>query len=200
MIALCGLGLAALAQASESGTEVSAEDVKSIFDGFSHEEHGETFEEDRIACAACHVVGARVVDEEGEVVPFGAVQLTELFVAPPPTACHHCHKPEPGRRASGPQGCQVCHGEGFEPESHGLGWLDMHGEEVRLLQRVCRDCHQITTCLACHEQRGALAGSPHGPAWGAVHGVEARFDPHSCVTCHAGDSCTSCHDRGVNPW
>jgi len=179
------------------GPEVSDEQIAAILDAFSHESHGEAFEESGLWCLSCHQLGSRPLGEE---TVWPSTVLDEIFGPPPSPGCHFCHRPEDKSRASGPQGCQTCHGEGFEPQSHGLGWQEEHGVEVRMIKPVCRDCHDTAWCISCHEQRGALSGNPHPPGWGAVHGVEARFDPQTCVTCHSGESCVSCHESGRSPW
>lgn len=177
-----------------AGEALTPDEVQLIFDEFLHEEHEETFTEEGVSCVACHQVGARL-DE-----PLPASELVEAFITPPPASCHYCHKPTDSRKAVGPEGCQICHGEGFAPDSHGPGWATFHGGEVRMIRPGCHECHDTGRCLTCHENRGALTRSTHPPGWGAVHGVEARFDPQSCVTCHAGGSCVQCHQSGRSPW
>ncbi len=188
------LGASATMVGGGAEESLTSEEVQLIFDEFLHEEHVETFTEQNVACVACHLVGTRL-EEPGD-----AEVLDDAFLSPPPASCHYCHKATDTRAAVGPEGCQICHGEGFSPDSHGPGWARFHGSEVRMIRPGCHECHDTGRCLTCHENRGALTRSNHPPGWGALHGIEARFDPQSCVTCHSGDSCTRCHSNGRSPW
>ena len=190
------LGAAAGAKQSRSGGDehLTAEEISLIFGEFRHETHDEVFVEENLGCLACHPVGGRIEGESTLEDPY------DLFTSPPPASCHYCHRTTDDREAIGPEGCQNCHGQGYQPETHGPGWVDFHGTEVRMIRPGCQDCHDTGQCISCHDNRGALSRSNHPPGWGAVHGVEARFDPQACVTCHVGDGCVQCHQRGRSPW
>ena len=195
-LAVLLLGAAAGAERARSGggEQLTQAEIDLIFDEFQHEEHDEVFVEEKLPCLACHQVGGRA-EGEPAVAP-----ASDVFMTAPPASCHYCHKPEQPRQNDAPAGCQICHGVGYQPESHGPGWVDLHGVEVRMIQPGCHECHDTGRCISCHESRGALSRSPHPPGWGAVHGIEARFDPQACVSCHAGDTCSQCHEGGRSPW
>ena len=193
-LALLVLGVGVSSARVGEKKNLSPEEVARVLATFQHQEHDEAFQEEQLACVACHQVGGQL---EGD---WSAEELTGVFMEPPIAGCHYCHKPEGKRTVEAPEGCQICHGEGFAPDSHGPFWVQTHGPEVRMIRPGCYECHDTGQCLSCHEDRGAMARNGHPPGWRAVHGIEARFDPQMCVTCHAGDSCVRCHTGGRAPW
>ncbi len=174
--------------------QVPPEEIERILERFEHVEHDEAFVENGVSCTACHQVGGRVETELSDE------DLDQVFIRAPSASCHFCHRPEGAREPLGEEACKTCHETAMEPDSHGPGWGQLHGVEVRMIRPGCHECHDTGQCLSCHENRGALSRNGHPPGWGAVHGVEARFDPQMCITCHVGDTCVRCHTAGRAPW
>ena len=196
VLVLVGATAAADRTAPEGEDHLTPEELALVFEQFRHEAHVDTFTEEQIGCLACHQLGGVLGGDLSAEVGL------DIFLTPPSAGCHYCHNPpeEQEREPIGPGGCQICHGAGYKPDSHGPAWLDYHGTEVRMIRPGCHECHDTGQCISCHENRGALSRSTHPPGWGAVHGIEARFDPQACISCHAGDSCVQCHEGGRSPW
>ena len=149
---------------------------------FSHGDHGDVFRARGVACVHCHPVGV-----EGAELP-----------APPRSACHGCHlRNLDGAPRKVDRTCDTCHERSsLLPETHGPSWIPDHAIAARANYGECMDCHDATTCVRCHDRRGALSENPHKAGWMAIHGVEARLDAAMCESCHTGETCASCHTGG----
>jgi hypothetical protein len=176
-----------------AGSRVLADDdvhdpqLADIFERFNHKRHEGVLEDRGVNCSACHQVGAR-----GD--PRVATSVLESWLLPPPPgACHYCHNPPDGEQPTGTGACILCHETIQPPESHGAGWVDLHGAEARLQTWSCNNCHRRSFCIDCHERKEAARYREHDRAWLSVHGIAARTDPTECDTCHLQSDCVSCH-------
>lgn len=163
---------------------------------FDHQDHAHAFRQVKVTCADCHPVGLTTRDE-------GSFAWPGDEVPHPYTNCHACHRHEvEGAPRSARGMCLQCHANPEEilPETHDLGWMQIHGMVARTPGNDCEDCHTSSRCIACHDDRGALSQNPHGPGFAAWHGIEARMDPRKCSTCHESSTCTTCHETGSAPW
>ncbi len=94
-------------------------------------------------------------------------------------------------------------------DMHRAGFAARHALEARTDPALCVTCHTESSCMACHDRSGVVAGagnlSPHPPGWVGLpgssntHGPAARIDPVSCASCHGGSGeqlCVDCHRVG----
>lgn len=165
---------------------VSEADRQEIFDRFSHRRHEDILEQRGVACIACHQVGTT---GDSRV----SIAALEPIARPPPgKACHFCHNPESGE-PTGTARCILCHDRVEPPESHGAGWIGLHGTEARLQTWSCDSCHRKSFCVDCHERKEDATFQVHDRAWLSVHGIAARTDPAACGICHLQVDCVTCH-------
>ena len=82
--------------------------------------------------------------------------------------------------------------ETSKPDSHGVNWIQEHGDASTFNNKECMDCHtDKSSCIQCHEE---AAPRNHNASWTRRgHGLEAKWDRESCSTCHKEDSCIECH-------
>ena len=173
------------------------EERSAIFARFDHARHAPSLRRTGLSCAACHQVGATLpAGGEGD-------RLAAVFMAPPDASCHQCHAPGEGGLGEGagmpraPGRCATCHASVAAPESHLLGWLELHGGLAREGTTPCLDCHTRASCAECHDRRQESGKRVHDGTWLAVHGIAVRADPSGCDSCHAQAECLSCHASGA---
>ena len=176
-----GLG-GATALARNDGAALS-----DLFDKFDHQRHTKALKREGLACPACHQVGGHV---DGQLTDEA---LDQVFLTPPPGACHYCHNPPADLRPSGPSRCETCHETVEPPTGHGAGWIELHGADARLGAQTCRDCHRSEYCVECHQRKESVTFQVHDRAWLSVHGIAARTEPASCGSCHLQADCVACH-------
>lgn len=183
LVALCGVAFAG--------------QKDDIFAKFDHAQHAKSLKRYDVPCIACHVIGAV---GDGKQTPDA---LTQSYLVPGRNTCHECHAPGQGNIGSGegatgaPSKCTTCHAEAKIPDSHGPGWLQMHGQEAAVSTVSCRDCHVRSFCADCHDRRDAASHRMHDSGWLTVHGIAARADPAMCDDCHVQTECTRCHASGA---
>lgn len=162
-------------------------ELAAIFERFNHKRHEGILADRKIGCSACHQIGA-TGDKR-----VSTKRLESFTLSPPRMACHYCHNPETGEEPAGTGRCITCHESVSPPESHGAGWVDLHGTEARLQTWSCDNCHRRSFCIDCHERKEDARMRVHDLTWISVHGIAARTDPTSCTTCHLQVDCVSCH-------
>jgi hypothetical protein len=180
------LAVLLLAGVSAAGSTGPSE-LEAIFGLFDHGMHKRVLKREGIGCTACHQVGGRA-DER--VAPRS---VDEGFLPAPPAACHYCHSPPAGRRELGPGRCALCHADVQAPSSHGAGWIERHGDDMRVGALQCEDCHRTAFCVDCHNRKERISLTVHDRTWITVHGIASRTDPTSCGTCHLQAECLDCH-------
>lgn len=130
--------------------------------------------------------------------------------------CNQCHNQ---------QECLACHDQGQTitaqqryPDAidreftHRGEFMTGHAIEARASSATCMRCHTISSCDACHVERGVSAArvgsvNPHPRGWigpdvssATFHGVSARRDIVSCAVCHdhgPATNCIRCHRPGA---
>jgi len=162
-------------------------ELAKIFARFNHKRHQGVLAARGVGCSSCHQIGTT-----GD--PRIAMSKVESVVLPPPAkACHFCHNPPTGEQPIGTGRCITCHDKVMPPDSHGAGWIDLHGTEARLQTWSCDNCHRRSFCIDCHERKEAVRYRVHDGAWLTIHPIAARTDPSQCGTCHLQAECESCH-------
>lgn len=171
---------------------VSVESRDAIFEKFNHETHWRPIDRVGVSCVSCHAVGAPT-----NTAPVEGLPREDLM--PPENVCHECHAPGEGDLGAGdgmsqaPHHCATCHEAVDKPDSHAVGWLDMHGDAAREGTASCLNCHTRATCTECHDRRQTAGQKVHDRSWLTVHGIAVRADPAACDTCHVQAECTTCH-------
>ena len=119
------------------------------------------------------------------------------------TFCARCHQAAPGPRISDLEPMNVT-----RAFIHRGDFLARHGNEARVEEDTCQQCHGIDFCDGCHTARGVggsvAPGSPHPPGWldpasPRGHARAGRRDILTCAACHESDAattCTPCHRSG----
>lgn len=182
------------APAFGNGSDAEREE---IFAKFNHSKHDAVLTANGIACESCHQVGARA---DG---PWDKDRLAKTFLVPPEGACHQCHAPGQGGFGAGPgvieapHRCETCHERVTPPDTHGPGWLTMHGSEAQISMSSCLNCHTRSTCTECHDRREDVTYNIHDRTWLSVHGMAARAAPADCDSCHAQSECLTCHSSSA---
>ncbi len=106
----------------------------------------------------------------------------------------------------------VRHADDFDRElQHPADFVTRHAIEARLSPARCVRCHAVSTCEACHIERGVSgtrvgALNPHPPGFTGsdtsspnFHGRQARRDLLTCAGCHdrgPATNCIRCHKVG----
>ncbi len=175
------------AEVEEWGEVEVSELAREIFKRFDHKVHGREFERMGLGCPACHQLGG-----VGEKRLDPSV-LDSVFLTPSSLACHFCHNPPEGVEPRGPGYCYNCHEGGVAPESHGPGWLEIHGSNARIGKLGCDRCHKKVFCIGCHVKKDSMSYRVHDRSWLSVHGIAAFADPSNCSTCHLQADCVECH-------
>jgi hypothetical protein len=143
---------------------------------FSHEMHIQK----AVACTLCHRLSGDDVDAR--------MQLPRMAL------CVSCHE-ESGETEE----CGACHTKLGSPEliprSHTRQWVFAHGEDAKLDEDYCVNCHQQAFCQECH-QGDNIRPKPHRRNWVYTHSIASRKGTMECDECHdpASESrCVSCH-------
>jgi len=164
-----------------------------IFQKFDHTFHRHALKRADRTCVSCHHVGTPLTPEgAGDAGP-------DASLFPPESICHECHAPGEGGLGEGdgvlaaPHRCNTCHDTVEKPDSHAIGWLDLHGGFAREGTTTCMNCHNRATCADCHDRRQTAGQKVHDRSWLTVHGIAVRSDPAACDSCHVQSECTSCH-------
>jgi len=143
---------------------------------FSHSGHLQ----DAAACTLCHSLAGEDADAR--------MQLPSM------ATCISCHQ---SREQT--EECSGCHTKLGSPEllpkSHTRIWIQTHGDDARLDEDYCANCHDQAFCQDCH-QGDDIVPRPHRRNWIHTHSVGARKGIWDCGDCHEVVSdfeCVSCH-------
>jgi hypothetical protein len=103
--------------------------------------------------------------------------------------------------------CTSCHkGEGVAP-THDADWVRGHRLIAVKPEKNCKDCHQQSFCLDCHQGGGIdvnlntqmyRAGTEplsHRTDFREIHPIKAHDNPQTCGRCHAAKFCSDCHAK-----
>ena len=97
--------------------------------------------------------------------------------------CTVCHTPDY---------CASCH---TVPLPHPDGWIYLHWQGTRSLEKACYQCHQEQNCTDCHKIK-----MPHPEGFLKIHAEEAKkYGTSFCLRCHDENSCAACHTEHVHP-
>lgn len=168
----------------------SDEERDAIFEKFDHAFHRRPLERGDKSCVTCHPVGVAITPETPSV---------ERPLMPEDGVCHACHAPGEGDLGAGPgmvqapHRCVTCHEDVEKPDTHAIGWIDLHGGAAQEGTATCMSCHSRATCTECHDRRQTAGQKFHDRSWLTVHGIAVRADPASCDSCHVQAECISCH-------
>jgi len=103
--------------------------------------------------------------------------------------------------------CNACHkGQGVSP-NHDSDWVRGHRLLAGRSNSKCRECHQQSWCLDCHQGGGSgddlsvsnfgrdYKPKSHRSDFRVLHPLKAKDNPQSCNRCHDQKYCTECHSR-----
>ena len=104
--------------------------------------------------------------------------------------------------------CNACHETSGVTFNHGEMWTKDHRLYAEKHPNNCKDCHQLSYCLDCHDG-GGLDASMHlsnsGPDYmpkshrsdfREIHPIKARENERTCYRCHdARRFCAECHSK-----
>jgi len=104
--------------------------------------------------------------------------------------------------------CNECHVSNNVAPNHGSFWMQEHRFSAEKHPNNCKDCHQLSFCLDCHEGGGidldlreSTAGVDYKPRshrtdFRELHPMKAREDSRSCYRCHDAERfCAQCHAK-----
>ncbi len=150
-------------------------------------------EADGDACLRCHPFNGTDIRD---IKRLQAINV--IANEPRREICHSCHVVQ----LSAPWRCDLCHDQPQKiwPQDHNFNYIAQHGEDSRLDESQCRECHlDLSFCTDCHFRRDSSHNGSrhrvHPLAYISTHGLEARFDTASCGRCHNVDYCSDCHRR-----
>jgi hypothetical protein len=83
------------------------------------------------------------------------------------------------------------------PETHDIGFRDLHGPDAAPAAATCAGCHARESCLDCHRpSAGASTPGYHPADYLSRHPVAAYTRETSCSDCHNDRGfCASCHQQ-----
>lgn len=104
--------------------------------------------------------------------------------------------------------CSSCHkSEGVAP-NHDSDWVRGHRLVAGKANSKCKECHQQSWCLDCHQGGGSgdnltvdnfgrdYKPKSHRSDFIGLHPLKAKDSPQQCYRCHDQKSfCNSCHSR-----
>ena len=108
--------------------------------------------------------------------------------------------------------CNACHEGSGATLNHGAMWQKEHRLYAEKFPNNCKDCHQQSFCLDCHQGGGIdrdlhvstfgvdYMPKSHRTDWKEIHPIRAFDDPNRyCYRCHDAKAfCQACHDK-FNP-
>lgn len=166
---------------------------------FSHDVHTAA----EVSCSQCHANPDASPLPKGPLKPFCMECHTDLNEGQLQLAALGDSEVSSGRNMTT---CSVCHkrldvdvvptfrGRARIAHDSPLVWETMHGQESRIDEKYCANCHdQRNDCMRCHETE---APRNHTVNWRRrTHGLMASWNRKSCATCHEEDSCMKCHQN-----
>ncbi len=156
---------------------------------YPHNAHQAVMEEGGDACLRCHPFNGNDIRDSERLQAINVIANEPLR-----EICHSCHAVQP----SAPWHCDLCHDQPQKiwPQDHNFNYILQHGEDSRLDESQCRECHlDLSFCSDCHFRRDSSMHRVHPLAYISAHGLEARIDAASCGRCHPVDYCSDCHRR-----
>lgn len=156
---------------------------------YPHNAHKAVMKEDGDACLRCHPFNGTDIRDVKRLQGLNIIANEPLQ-----EICHSCHVIE----LTAPWRCDLCHDQPQKiwPEDHNFNYTSQHGEDGRLDESKCRECHlDLSFCTDCHFRRDSSLHRVHPLAYISAHGLEARFDAASCGRCHNVAYCVDCHDK-----
>lgn len=97
--------------------------------------------------------------------------------------------------------CTVCHTPDYCASCHTVqlphpdGWVYLHWQGTRSLEKACYQCHREQNCTECHKIK-----MPHPEGFLKKHIEEAKkYGTPLCLRCHDENSCAACHTKHVHP-
>ena len=154
---------------------------------YPHNAHMEVMEKEGDSCLLCHPFTVNKVTDLEQLK-----KLTVIANEPLEAICHECHVVQ----LTAPWRCDLCHTNPntIWPNDHNFDYLTHHGEDARLDEKKCRQCHiDISFCSDCHFRRDPLQRRVHPLGYRTTHGIEARVNAVSCSRCHNAHYCSDCH-------
>ena len=156
---------------------------------YPHNVHTEVMEKEGDRCMLCHTF------QSNEVTNLEQLEKLNVIANEPLEAiCHDCHV----AKLSAPWQCDLCHHDPRDiwPSDHNFDYLAHHGEDARLDEGQCQQCHiDVSFCSDCHFRRAPLQRRVHLLGYRATHGIEARMNARYCSRCHNARYCSDCHKR-----
>ncbi len=154
---------------------------------YPHNAHMAVMEKEGDSCLLCHPFTANNITDLEQLK-----KLNVITNEPLEAICHECHVV----KLSAPWRCDLCHhsSDDIWPDDHNFNYIAHHGEDARLDEGKCRQCHiDISFCSDCHFRRDPLQRRVHGLGYRTTHGLEARMNTMSCSRCHTVQYCRDCH-------
>ena len=154
---------------------------------YPHNAHMDVMEKEGDSCLLCHPFNANKITDLEQLK-----KLTVIANEPLEAICHECHVVQ----LTAPWRCDLCHTnpDTIWPNDHNFDYLTHHGEDARLDEKKCRQCHiDISFCSDCHFRRDPLQRRVHPLGYRTTHGIEARMNTVSCSRCHNAHYCSDCH-------
>lgn len=156
---------------------------------YPHNAHQKIMKADGDTCLRCHPFNGTNIRDLKRLQAINVIANEPLL-----EICHSCHVVQ----LSAPWRCDLCHDQPQKiwPKDHNFNYISQHGEDSRLDDSPCRECHlDLSFCTDCHFRRDSLLHPVHPLAYISSHGLEARFDTTSCGRCHNDTYCSDCHRK-----
>lgn len=156
---------------------------------YPHNAHLELMEKEGDSCMLCHTFQANEITDLEQVK-----KLNVIANEPLEAICHDCHV----EKLTAPWQCDLCHHDPRDiwPPDHNFDYLTYHGEDARLDEEQCAQCHiDLSFCSDCHFRRDPMQRRVHLLGYRASHGIEARMNASYCSRCHNARFCSDCHKR-----
>ena len=154
---------------------------------YPHNAHMAVMEKEGDSCMLCHPFNSNSVTDLEQLK-----KLNVIANEPLEAICHECHVV----KLTAPWRCDLCHHDSRDiwPSDHNFDYLIHHGEDARLDEGECRQCHiDVAFCTDCHFRRDPLQRRAHTLGYRATHGIEARMNAAYCSRCHNARYCSDCH-------
>ena len=156
---------------------------------YPHKPHMKTMKQGGDPCLLCHPFSKTDITDLKQIKP-----LSVIANEPLEAICHDCHMD----KLTAPWRCDLCHNDPtvIWPDDHNFNYLNHHGEDSRLDDGECRQCHiDVSFCTDCHFQRDSTQRQAHSLGYRASHGIDARINAASCGRCHNSGYCRDCHQE-----
>ncbi len=156
---------------------------------YPHKPHLKVMKQGGDACLLCHPYSKTTITDPKQLEPLNVIANEPLEAI-----CHSCHVD----KLTAPSRCELCHNEptAIWSDDHNFDYLNHHGEDSRLDDGECRQCHiDLSFCADCHFRRDSSQRRAHGLGYRSSHGIDARISAASCSRCHNSRYCRDCHQE-----